>query len=92
MKVCISLTHAAVLVITIAALPLFSINATAQIAVFSNDGKVVLNNGTVAVPANPVDDTVTIIDLGVSPPESHCRVQGAVERRRAAAKRRCSAG
>ena len=68
MKLCISLTHAAVLVITIAALPLFSINATAQIAVFSNDGKVVLNNGTVAVPANPVDDTVTIIDLGVSPP------------------------
>ena len=69
MKLCISLTHAAVLVITIAALPLFSINATAQIAVFSNDGKVVLNNGTVAVPANPVDDTVTIIDLGVSPPK-----------------------
>jgi len=69
MKLCISLTHAAVLVITIAALPLFSINATAQIAVSSNDGKVVLNNGTVAVPANPVDDTVTIIDLGVSPPK-----------------------
>ena len=69
MKLCISLTHAAVLVITIAALPLFSINATAQIAVFSNDGKVVLYNGTVAVPANPVDDTVTIIDLGVSPPK-----------------------
>ena len=69
MKLCISLTHAAVLVITIAALPLFSINATAQIAVSSNDGKLVLNNGTVAVPANPVDDTVTIIDLGVSPPK-----------------------
>ena len=69
MKLCISLTHAAVLVITIAALPLFSINATAQIAVSSNDGKLVLNNGTVAVSANPVDDTVTIIDLGVSPPK-----------------------
>jgi len=69
MKLRISLTHAAVLVITIAALPLFSINATAQIAVSSNDGKVVLNNGTVAVPANPVDDTVTIIDLGVSLPK-----------------------
>ena len=36
---------------------------------FSNDGKVVLNNGAVAVPANPVDDTVTIIDLGVSLPK-----------------------
>jgi hypothetical protein len=41
----------------------------AQIAVSSNDGKVVLNNGTVSVPANPVDDTVTIINLGVSPPK-----------------------
>jgi hypothetical protein len=35
----------------------------------SNDGKVVLNNGTVSVPTNPTDDTVTIIDLGVSPPK-----------------------
>ena len=92
MKLCISLTHAAVLVITIAALPLFSINATAQIAVSSNDGKVVLNNGTVAVPANSVDDTVTHHRSRRFTAESHCRVQGAVERRRAAAKRRCSAG
>jgi DNA-binding beta-propeller fold protein YncE len=53
----------------ITALPLFSLNAAAQIAVSSNDGKVVLGNGVVSVPANPVDDTVTIINLGVSPPK-----------------------
>ena len=53
----------------IAALPLFSLNAVAQIAVSSNDSKVVLVNGVVTVPANPVDDTVTVINLGVSPPK-----------------------
>jgi len=33
------------------------------------DGKVVLVNGVVTVPANPLDDTVTIINIGVSPPK-----------------------
>jgi len=61
--------QAIALAIAVASLPLFALNAAAQIAVSSNDGKVVLNNGTVSVPANPVDDTVTIINLGVSPPE-----------------------
>jgi DNA-binding beta-propeller fold protein YncE len=65
----ISLTQAAAVAIATAALPLFSINAAAQIAVSSNDGKVVLNDGTVSVPASPVDDTVTVINLGVSPPK-----------------------
>jgi DNA-binding beta-propeller fold protein YncE len=65
----VSLTQAVAIAIAAAALPLCPINASAQIAVSSNDGKVVLNNGTVSVPANPVDDTVTIIDLGVSPPK-----------------------
>src|SRR5262249_1903767 len=51
------------------ALPLFSFGASAQLAVSSNDGKVVLVNGAVTVPTNPADDTVTIIDLGVSPPK-----------------------
>jgi len=69
MKLRISRTHAVVVAFAIAALPLSAINAAAQIAVSSNDGKVVLNNGTVSVPANPVDDTVTIINLGVSPPK-----------------------
>ena len=52
-----------------AALPLFAMDASAQLAVSSNDGKVVLNNGTVSVPASPTDDTVAIIDLGASPPK-----------------------
>ena len=50
-------------------LPLFSFAAAAQIAVSSNDGKAVLVNGVNTVPPNPADDTVTIIDLSVSPPK-----------------------
>jgi DNA-binding beta-propeller fold protein YncE len=69
MKLCISLPQAVLVAVAIAALPLFPMNAAAQIAVSSNDNKVVLNNGVVSVPANPVDDTVTVIDLGVSPPK-----------------------
>jgi DNA-binding beta-propeller fold protein YncE len=51
------------------ALPLLSFGAAAQIAVSSNDGKAVLVNGVNTVPQTPADDTVTIIDLGVSPPK-----------------------
>lgn len=51
------------------ALPLFSVSAFAQIAVSSNDGKSVLVNGVTSASANPVDDTVTVINLGVSPPK-----------------------
>jgi DNA-binding beta-propeller fold protein YncE len=69
MKLRISLTQAVVVAVAISTLPLFAINAAAQIAVSSNDGKVVLNNGIVNVPSNPVDDTVTVINLGVSPPK-----------------------
>jgi DNA-binding beta-propeller fold protein YncE len=50
-------------------LPLFSSVAAAQVAVSANDGKAVLVNGVNTVPLNPADDTVTIIDLGVSPPK-----------------------
>jgi DNA-binding beta-propeller fold protein YncE len=50
-------------------LPLLSFGAAAQIAVSSNDGKAVLVNGVNTVPQDPADDTVTIIDLGVSPPK-----------------------
>ena len=43
--------------------------AAAQLAVSANDAKAVLVNGVNTVPPNPADDTVTIIDLGVSPPK-----------------------
>lgn len=69
MKLRITPTQAIIIAIATAALPLLPITAAAQIAVSSNDGKLVLNNGTAVVPANPVDDTVTVIDLGVSPPK-----------------------
>jgi len=42
--------------------------ANAQLAVTSNDNKVMLDNGTVKVVQNPAPDTVTIFDLKVSPP------------------------
>src|SRR5205809_8072009 len=69
MKLLITRTQAVVVAVAISTLPLFAINAAAQIAVSSNDGKVVLKNGLVNVPSNPVDDTVTIINLGASPPK-----------------------
>src|SRR5436190_3519269 len=50
-------------------LPLFSFATGAQLAVSSNDGKAVLVNGVNTVPSSPADDTVTIINLGVSPPK-----------------------
>jgi len=42
--------------------------ATAQIMVSGNDAKVVLVNGVTSVVANPAADTITVHDLGVSPP------------------------
>jgi DNA-binding beta-propeller fold protein YncE len=42
--------------------------ANAQLAVTSNDNKVMLDNGTVKIVQNPAPDTVTIIDLKASPP------------------------
>jgi DNA-binding beta-propeller fold protein YncE len=50
-------------------LPLFSFAAVAELAVSANDGKAVLIDGVNSVPANPPADSVTIIDLGVSPPK-----------------------
>jgi DNA-binding beta-propeller fold protein YncE len=43
--------------------------ARAQIAVSANDNKIALVDGNNTVPANPGPDTVTILDLGVSPPK-----------------------
>ena len=42
--------------------------AHAQLAVTSNDNKVILDNGTAKVVQNPAPDTVTVLDLKVSPP------------------------
>ena len=55
--------------VAILTLPLFSLVAAAQLAVSANDGKAVLVNGVNSVPPSPADDTVTVIDLGVSPPK-----------------------
>lgn len=55
----------AVLLGTLAAVP----PASAQIAVSSNDNKVVLVNGVQKVVPNPPPDTVTIIDLNTWPPK-----------------------
>ena len=60
---------ASALAAALLAQPLFSFGAAAQIAVSSNDGKALNVNGTYTVPEKPVDDTVTIIDLGASPPK-----------------------
>jgi DNA-binding beta-propeller fold protein YncE len=51
------------------ALPLLSFGASAQIAVSANDSKAVLLDGVNTVPANPSGDTVSIVDLNVSPPK-----------------------
>jgi DNA-binding beta-propeller fold protein YncE len=51
------------------ALPLSAFDACAQLAVSANDSKAVLVDGVNTVPANPAGDTVSIIDLNVSPPK-----------------------
>jgi DNA-binding beta-propeller fold protein YncE len=48
--------------------PFLGGDAAAQIAVSSNDNKAVLVDGVNTVPPNARPDTVTIIDLNVSPP------------------------
>jgi DNA-binding beta-propeller fold protein YncE len=55
----------------LSALPLlfFTFDAHAQIAVSANDGKIALVDGQNVVPPNPGPDTVTILDIGVSPPK-----------------------
>jgi YVTN family beta-propeller protein len=50
-------------------------NAMAQLAVSANDAKVALIDGINKVQANPKPDTVTIIDLGVSPPKVLAELQ-----------------
>jgi len=57
------------LAFALAMFPLFTIGAGAQIAVSANDNKAVLVDGVNVVPANPAADTVSIIDLGATPPK-----------------------
>ena len=56
-------------------LPFFCSAANAQIAVSANDNKIALVDGANTVPANPPPDTVTILDIGVSPPKVLGEVQ-----------------
>ena len=56
-------------------LPFFAATANAQIAVSANDNKIALVDGVNTVPANPPPDTVTILDIGVSPPKVLGEVQ-----------------
>lgn len=42
----------------------------AQIAVSANDGKQVLDDGAQVAPANPLPDSVSLIDLSASPPRT----------------------
>jgi DNA-binding beta-propeller fold protein YncE len=48
---------------------LIPLAANAQIAVSANDGKAILVDGASKMPDNPAPDTVTIIDLGATPPK-----------------------
>ncbi len=61
------ITRSAAFALTLA--PFLSFPAAAQLAVSANDGKSILVDGVASVPANPAPDTVTIIDLGISPPK-----------------------
>jgi DNA-binding beta-propeller fold protein YncE len=56
-------------------LPFSVSSAMSQIAVVAGDGKVELVNGVPKVVANPVPDTVTIIDLKASPPKVVAEVE-----------------
>jgi hypothetical protein len=87
MTVRISLTQAIAVAIAAAALPLVSINAAAQIAVSSNDGKVVLVNGVSTVREKPIDDTRHDHKSGCFTTKDHCRAERAIECGGAAAKR-----
>ena len=57
------------LLLALGALPLAAFGASAQIAVSANDGKAVLVEGVTSVPASPMPDSATIIDLGATPPK-----------------------
>ncbi|MBI4273929.1 MAG: YncE family protein [Rhizobiales bacterium] len=55
--------------LALVALPLLSSIAAAQLALSANDNKVVNEDGKNVIVQNPPADTVTIVDLGASPPK-----------------------
>ena len=57
------------LTLALVAFPLLSFGATAQLAVSANDNKVVNREGRSVVVENAPPDTVTLINLGASPPK-----------------------
>jgi DNA-binding beta-propeller fold protein YncE len=57
------------LALVLFAMPLFPARADAQIVVSANDSKITLINGVQTPVRNPPADTVTIINLSVSPPK-----------------------
>ena len=67
MQRCLSAGRA--LTLALITLPLWSPGATAQLAVSANDNKVANVDGRTTIVDNPLPDTVTIINLGVSPPK-----------------------
>jgi len=57
------------LAVALVSMPLLSLGAAAQLAVSANDNKVVNVEGKNTIIENPQPDTVTIINLAVSPPK-----------------------
>ena len=55
--------------LALALIPMLTMGATAQLLISANDNKAVLVNGANVVPDKPAADTVSIIDLGASPPK-----------------------
>ncbi len=63
------IARASALAVVLSLLPWLSTGVGAQIAVSANENKVVNINGTNTVIENAPPDTVTIVDLGASPPK-----------------------
>jgi DNA-binding beta-propeller fold protein YncE len=69
------IARASLLAVALSLLPWLAADVGAQIAVSANENKVVNLNGTNTVIENAPPDTVTILDLGASPPKVLGEVQ-----------------
>jgi DNA-binding beta-propeller fold protein YncE len=69
------IARASLLAVALSLLPWLAADVGAQIAVSANENKVVNVNGTNTVIENAPPDTVTILDLGASPPKILGEVQ-----------------
>jgi DNA-binding beta-propeller fold protein YncE len=56
------------LLLTTAVTALLATGARAEIAISANDGKAVIDNGVVGVPASPIADNALILDISARPP------------------------